>query len=135
MSNNTPGESTGAARLGPWTFHTCVTAACTRCEIIPLDEDTGLTPHFDSAFQAADELVRDWGWHVITGADQREELLCPPCTAAASEQSPPPARQPDEGQEPAATPWWEDNGLTPRRGRPARNFHLPPGGVRPGEGD
>ena len=47
----------GGDRPGPWTFRTCVTAACTRCGVIPLDEDTGLTPHFSNPLQAIDELT------------------------------------------------------------------------------
>jgi hypothetical protein len=75
----TPGEAPGTARLGPWTFRTCVTAACTRCGAAPLDEDTGLTPHFTSPGQAAEELVRDWGWLLFARPGQWDELVCPPC--------------------------------------------------------
>jgi hypothetical protein len=74
-----PDEPGTVARLGPWTFRTCVTAACTRCGAAPLDDDTGLTPHFDSPGQAAVELVRDWGWYLFARPGQWDELICPPC--------------------------------------------------------
>jgi hypothetical protein len=54
-----PGEPAGTARLGPYTFRCCVTAACTRCGAVLLDEDTGIAPHFDSLGQAADELTQN----------------------------------------------------------------------------
>jgi hypothetical protein len=74
-----PGGPGAVARLGPWTFRTCVTAACTRCGAAPLDDGTGLTPHFASPGQAAGELVRDWGWLLVARPGQWDELLCPPC--------------------------------------------------------
>ena len=77
--NSPPDDPRSAARLGPWTVRTCVTAACTRCGAGPLDEDTGLTPHFASPGQAAEELVRDWGWFLFSRPGQWDELLCPPC--------------------------------------------------------
>ena len=77
-SSNPHGEPAGPVRLGPWTFRTCVTASC-RCGAAPLDEDTGLTPHFTSPGQAAEELVRDWGWLLLARPGQWAELVCPPC--------------------------------------------------------
>lgn len=74
------------ARSGRWALHCCVTAACTRCGTVPLDEATGLTPHFSNPAQARVELSRDWGWHLTTrsGFADDDELLCPPCASAAN---------------------------------------------------
>jgi hypothetical protein len=118
MTDATP---PGAARIGPWTLRYCVTAACTQCGAAPLDEDTGLTPHFDSAGQAREELPRDWGWHLTARsawADD-DELLCPACAVAGDAGNPPPPDpDPDGDREPEPRPWWED----PAQPRPA----LPP---------
>lgn len=113
----------GKARTGPWTLRCCVTAACTRCGAVPQDEDTGLTPHFDSAAQAREELPRDWGWRLTTRSiwPDEDELLCPACATAAADRArnpPPPGPDPDSGQEPEPSPWWED----PAQPRP----ELPP---------
>ncbi len=71
---------------GPWTVHLCVTASCAGCGSVPVDEDTGLAPHFASRDQAVDELTQEWGWW-FTAFPARlgvgEELLCPGCTTAA----------------------------------------------------
>lgn len=80
MPATTPPHTAGT---GPWTVHLCVTAACTRCGALPTDEDTGLTPHFDSPAQAIAELAGDWGWCHVPGPGLAEVLLCPNCTAAA----------------------------------------------------
>jgi hypothetical protein len=62
----------------------CVTASCTRCGTTPLDEDTGLTPHFAGIGQAAQELAQDWGWHYTARSNwpDGDELLCPACAQA-----------------------------------------------------
>jgi hypothetical protein len=71
------------AVAGPWTVLSCVTAACSNCGTAPADEDTGMTPHFASTSQAAQELAQNWGWH----HDRRSQwpkddlLLCPECAA------------------------------------------------------
>ena len=106
------------APTGPWPARTCVTAACSRCGAVPLD-DSGATPHFASRGQAREELTRDWGWHLIARSgpsdpglrrdwdywltaysprNDTEVLLCPGCAAQA-----PPAA-PGGGQEPGAGP-------------------------------
>jgi hypothetical protein len=93
MTRSSPPDTPGPARTGPWTLHCCVTAACTRCGAVPLDEDTGLTPHFDSVRQACEELPRDWDWHLTTRTSiNDDELLCPPCAAGDI------TRQPDAAQ-------------------------------------
>jgi hypothetical protein len=68
---------------GPWTVRSCVTAACTGCgAVVPLDEDTSTTPHFDDTAQAAQELVQNWGWSHQRGTwPKDDELLCPACAA------------------------------------------------------
>jgi len=126
MTDASPGS--GLPRFGPGTIRRCVTAACTRCGAAPLDEDSGLTPHFDSAGQAREELPRDWGWHLSArsaGADD-EELLCPACATAAGNAGNPPPPDPGQeaAQEPGPLPWWEN----PAQPRPA----LPPNAaIRP----
>jgi hypothetical protein len=113
MTGTSPdGDPAVTACIGPWTVHVCVTASCTRCGAVPLDEDTALTPHFASPQQARGELTRDWGWHLATaraGWADDDELLCPPCAAAADCDGKPrlPAPDPDGGQEPGAVSWWE----------------------------
>jgi len=109
------------AGTGPWSARTCVTAACSRCGAVPVDGDSGLTPHFASRRQAREELTRDWGWHVIARSgpsdpelrrdwnywltcynprNDWEVLLCPACAA----QAPPAATDPGGDQEPGAGP-------------------------------
>jgi hypothetical protein len=102
-------------RTGPWTFRVCITAACTRCGTGPLDEDTGMTPHFDSTAQAGEELARDWGWRITTRPGWADdELLCPACAAApASAESPAPAPGADGGPETGTAPWWQTPGQPP----------------------
>jgi hypothetical protein len=120
MSSADAGQA-GGDRLGPWTVRTCVTAACTRCSAVPLDEDSGLTPHFASPEQARTEMISDWGWRVtVYSGWTDDELLCPPCAAAKGNPgSPPPADPgPDGEQEPGLPAWWED----PAQPRP----ELPP---------
>jgi hypothetical protein len=69
---------------GPWTVRSCVTAACTRCGAVPLDEDTSTTPHFADTGQAAQELAQNWGWQHQRGTWPKDDvLLCPPCAAQA----------------------------------------------------
>ena len=101
-----PGQA-GAGRPGPWTFRICVTAACTHCGLIPLDDDTGLTPHFSDPRQAIDELTEDWGWQwtARSPSPAEDELLCPHCQAAD------PAPDSDGGER----AWWE----APGQPRPA----------------
>lgn len=84
-----PVWTSAVASSGPWTFHlnVSVTASCTGCGIIPLDERTGLMPHFDSTEQAREELLRDHGWHYVTWPAQDTEaaaLLCPECADGRS---------------------------------------------------
>jgi hypothetical protein len=68
------------AVAGPWTVLSCVSAACTDCGAVPLDEDTGMTPHFASTSQAAQELAENWGWRHNRGERPKDdELLCPRC--------------------------------------------------------
>jgi hypothetical protein len=55
-----PSDSNVVTQTGPWTVLSCVTASCTRCGKVPLDEDTALTPHFTDIAQAREELPRDW---------------------------------------------------------------------------
>ena len=68
---------------GPWTVQSCVTAACTGCGVLPLDEDTSMTPHFASTSQAAEELTQNWGWthKQRSGWPKDDQLLCPGCAA------------------------------------------------------
>jgi hypothetical protein len=78
---------------GPWTVRSCVTAACTGCGAVPLDEDTSTTPHFDDTSQAAQELAQNWGWHHQRGTWPKDDvLLCPVCAA-----QPPRVRTDGEG--------------------------------------
>jgi hypothetical protein len=82
-----PGEPLPAAPeviavAGPWTVLSCVTAACTACGTVPLDEDTGTTVHFTSISQAAQELVQKRGWRHEHGEwPKDDQLLCPRCAA------------------------------------------------------
>lgn len=108
MSATTPPRTAGT---GPWTVHLCVTAACTGCGGAPVDEDTGLAPHFASPDQAVEELTQEWGWHYIAfpaPLGLGEALLCPVCAAAAGHvltpQPPAPGASPDGDQEPEAAP-------------------------------
>jgi hypothetical protein len=132
--DNRPGDPAVTARLGPWSFRTCVTAACTRCAAVPLDEDTGIAPHFASVPQAADELARDWGWEVVTRSGQWHELLCPACAADVTSHPAPPACSAAIGRGPQAAPWWQKDGRDPHSGRRAANLRLPPPAGHPGEG-
>lgn len=68
---------------GPWTVLSCVTAACANCGAVPLDEDTGMTPHFADTSQAAQELAQNWGWTCEHRSEQPKDdlLLCPRCAA------------------------------------------------------
>lgn len=98
----------GPARTGPWTLRCCVTAVCTRCGAIPLEEGTGLAPHFATPAQARQELARNWGWRAAVRsvpADD-DELLCPACAAADAGNHPPNVgARGDQG--PGTEPWWE----------------------------
>jgi hypothetical protein len=89
----------------------CVTAACTNCGAVPADEDTGMTPHFASTSQAAQELAQNWGWHHERRSEWPKDdvLLCPACAAPADSggNPTPPARDAGAGQEPGAVSWWE----------------------------
>jgi hypothetical protein len=79
-----PGQEVIAV-AGPWTVLSCVTAACAGCGTVPLDEDTGMTPHFAGTSQAAQELAQNWGWHHNRGDwPKDDELLCPACAAPAA---------------------------------------------------
>lgn len=71
------------AVAGPWTVLSCVTAACTNCGAVPADEDTGMTPHFGSTGQAAQELAQNWGWTCERRScwPKDDVLLCPGCAA------------------------------------------------------
>ena len=99
-----PGKPLPPAReviavAGPWTVLSCVTAACTGCGTVPLDEDTSTTPHFASTAQAAQELAQNWGWHHKRGEwPKDDELLCPRCAALPAN-----ARVAPHGKE--AGPW------------------------------
>jgi hypothetical protein len=79
-STTTANAPSGAALFG---VVTCVTAGCSRCRLIPENEDLGYTPHFDSPEQARKQLTDpdDYGWRIITGPDGSEELLCKECAA------------------------------------------------------
>lgn len=83
------------AVAGPWTVLSCVTAACTGCGAVPLDEDTGMTPHFASTSQAAQELAENWGWRHNRGEwPKDDELLCPRCAPpGGARTAPAPYRQ------------------------------------------
>jgi len=74
---------------GPWTVLSCVTAASTGCGAAPADEDTGMTPHFASTSQAAQELAQNWGWTWGRRSDWPKDdvLLCPKCAAAPARPS------------------------------------------------
>jgi hypothetical protein len=75
---------------GPWTVRSCVTAACTNCGAVPLDEDTSTTPHFADISQAAQELAQNWGWHHQRGTWPKDDvLLCPACAAPPGGARPP----------------------------------------------
>jgi hypothetical protein len=133
MTGTSPSdEPAGTARLGPWTFRTCVTAVCTRCGAAPLDEDTGIAPHFTSAAQAADELARDWGWRVTTRAGQWDQLLCPACSLAGGD-SRPQAPAAADGQGPGTAPRRGDPGQAPHPALPT-NARVPPTAGRTREG-
>jgi hypothetical protein len=111
-------------RIGPWTVHLCVTAACTRCGAVPLDDDTGLTPHFTSADQAMEELTQEWGWYFTARLGQAEELMCPLCAAKAGKVPAwPAAPEAASGQQPGTAPRWERPGQ--QCGLPA-NTAVPP---------
>lgn len=79
-----PADSNVVTQTGPWTVLSCVTAVCSWCGTVPLDEDTGLTPHFADIAQAREELPLNWGWTVVPGRDwpKDDELLCPECAKA-----------------------------------------------------
>jgi len=85
-----PADSNVVTQTGPWTVLSCVTAACTRCGKVPLDEDTGLTPHFTDTAQAREELPRDWGWIITPRSNwpKDDELLCPGCAKAGDDSRP-----------------------------------------------
>jgi hypothetical protein len=74
----------------------CVTAACSRCGTVPLDDDTEIAPHFASTGQAREELTRDWGRRCNTRSNwpKDDELLCPAC-----------AKADDDGLAPGAAPF------------------------------
>ena len=132
MTDATP---PGAARSGPWTLRCCVTAACTRCGAVPLDEDSGLTPHFDSPGQARGELPRDWGWRLTARSPcpDDDELLCPACAAADDGGEPrPPAPGTADDPEPDTAPWWERTGQATRQLPP--NAAIRPAAPRAREG-
>jgi hypothetical protein len=88
-----PADSNVVTRTGPWTVLSCATACCSRCGAVPLDEDTGLTPHFASTAQAREELPRDWGWTCTPRSSwpKDDELLCPDCARADDDRAVPPA--------------------------------------------
>jgi len=96
-----PGQEVIAV-AGPWTVLSCVTAACTNCGALPADEDTGMTPHFASTSQAAQELTQNWGWSHKRRSDwpKDDELLCPECAAPPASARTAPA---PHGKEPG--PW------------------------------
>ena len=74
---------------GPWTVRSCVTAACTNCGAVPLDEDTSTTPHFADTCQAAQELAQNWGWSHQRGTWPKDDgLLCPACAARPGDARP-----------------------------------------------
>ena len=77
-----PGQEVIAV-AGPWTVLSCVTATCTNCGAVPLDEDTDMTPHFAGTGQAAHELAQNWGWsHQHRSCWPKDDLLlCPRCAA------------------------------------------------------
>jgi hypothetical protein len=68
----------------------------------PADEDTGMTPHFASTSQAAQELAQNWGWHRESRGEWPKDdvLLCPRCAAPPASARTAPARH---GKE--AGPW------------------------------
>jgi hypothetical protein len=134
-STSPPGEPAGPAR-GPWTLRFCVTAACTRCGAVPLDEDSRLTPHFDSTGHAREELTRDWGWRLTArpGWADDDELLCPTCGSSSGDAGNPSPPTPDAGgQEPGTAPWWERPGH-PSSELPANASVPPVAGVMREEG-
>jgi hypothetical protein len=94
-----PADSNVVAATGPWMVLSCVTAACTNCGAVPLDEDTSMTPHFASTSQAAHELAQNWGWsHARRSCWPKDDLLlCPRCAALT-----PSAPVAPRGE---ATPW------------------------------
>jgi hypothetical protein len=91
-----PGQEVIAV-AGPWTVLSCVTAACTNCGALPADEDTGMTPHFASTSQAAQELTQNWGWSHTRRSDwpKDDELLCPECAAPPASAPAPHGKEPD----------------------------------------
>lgn len=96
-----PGQEVIAV-AGPWTVLSCVTATCTNCGALPADEDTGMTPHFASTSQAAQELAQNWGWSHKRRSEwpKDDELLCPECAALSTSARTVPA---PHGKEPG--PW------------------------------
>lgn len=79
-----PADSGVVTQTGPWTVRSCVTASCSRCGAVPLDEDTGITPHFTDIDQAREELPLNWGWTFTPRSNwpKDDELLCPGCATA-----------------------------------------------------
>jgi hypothetical protein len=118
-SDPPPGDPGVIARIGPWTVLNCITASCTRCGAVPLDEDTGLTPHFRSSRQAAEELGQEWGWRCTARSTwpENDELLCPAC-AQAGEDPGKPAVTADNGHAPDTAPGRAGNGQAPHPGLP-----------------
>ena len=90
-----PGGRDVITVAGPWTVLSCVTGACTRCGALPADEDTGMTPHFASTSQAAQELTQNWGWHhqPRSAWPKDDLLLCPRCAAPPASAAGPQAKE------------------------------------------
>lgn len=105
-----PADSNVVTQSGPWTVLSCVTAACSRCGTVPLDEDTKLTPHFTDIDQAQGELTRDWGWTCVPRSNwpKDDALLCPACAADPGSLQEVSASSADT----AWAPWWK--ALRPR---------------------
>jgi hypothetical protein len=111
---------------------------------VPLDEDSGLTPHFDGTGQAREELPRDWGWHLTarTGLADDDELLCPACAAAGDRGQPRPSAacpgndpaRTASGQRPGAVPRGQETASDPDRELPVNARVVPAACDPPREG-
>jgi hypothetical protein len=133
-----PGDDGAICTFGPYTIRCCVTAACTRCGSVPVDEDTGIAPHFDNPGQAAGELAGDWGWRFTAppGGREHHELLCPACAKADDDDYPrAPGASDGSGPAPGTTPQGEAPAQAPKPPLPANaRIPRPPARTRTREG-
>jgi hypothetical protein len=83
---------------GPWTVLSCVTAACTGCGAVPLDEDTGMTPRPPSAHAPATACASTCSspWPEPRRADERraENAMSDPARTEQAEDGQPAGGRP-----------------------------------------